>query len=96
MPGAHRHGDLRTCGATTIVSGQSSVFCNGKLWAVEGDPNTHGSGGLIATGSKVFINGKKVIVNSQDPANPDNRCPDEGGEHCSPDTAAGSGNVFCY
>jgi len=37
MPAAHRHDDLRVCGATTIVSGQGTVFVNGKLWAVEGD-----------------------------------------------------------
>lgn len=63
MPKVHRHGDSRFCGATTIVQGQSNVYVNGKLWAVEGDPNTHVLGNLISVvGSTVKINGKKVIV----------------------------------
>lgn len=96
MPGAHTHGMSRACGATTVVIGQSHVFVNGKLWAVEGDPNSHGNGALIASGSKVFINGKKVIVNAPDAAAPDNLCPPLGGQHCTPFTAQGSGNVKCY
>ena len=39
--GAHRQDDLRTCGAKTVVVGQSSVFVNNKLWAVEGDICDH-------------------------------------------------------
>jgi len=63
MGGAHRQDDKRTCGATTIVSGQSTVFVNGKLWAVEGDLDSHGHGDLVSViGSTVKINGKKVIV----------------------------------
>lgn len=64
MPGAHRHNDDRFCGATTIVTGQSSVFVNGRLWAVEGDKDTHCfMGDLIASyGAKnVYIEGKLVI-----------------------------------
>ena len=41
MPAAHRNGDLRTCGATTSVTGQSTVTVNGKLWAVLGDKDSH-------------------------------------------------------
>lgn len=96
MPGAHTHGMTRICGATTVVIGQSHVYVNGKLWAVEGDPNTHGNGALIASGSTVFINGKKVIVHAPDTASADNRCPPEGPPHCEPATAQGSGNVKCY
>lgn len=63
MPVAHRHSDFRACGATTVVSGQSSVFVNGLLWAVEGDENTHEEGPLLAVnGVTVFIEGKKVIT----------------------------------
>ena len=55
MPPIHRHGDSRVCGATTIVSGQSTVFANEKLVAVNGDPNSHGGGALIAGSKNVFI-----------------------------------------
>lgn len=63
MPGAHREDDTRYCSALTIAEGQSTVFVNGKLWAVENDPESHGEGRLISVvGSTVFIEGKKVIV----------------------------------
>jgi uncharacterized Zn-binding protein involved in type VI secretion len=66
-----------------------------KLWAVEGDPNSHGDGELIADGDSspgtVKINGKKVIVHKST-AEPDNL-----GHPLPPtDTAEGSGTVFCY
>lgn len=67
----HRHGDSRSCGATTIVIGQSSVFINGKLCSVEGDINTHGNGQLIASHSSFKINNKSVIVVG-DSSQPDN------------------------
>ena len=70
----HRHGDSRDCGAKTVVVGQSTVFVNGRLWAVLNDPNTHGNGELINTGTTVFIEGKPVIVVSPDPAKPDRLC----------------------
>lgn len=93
MPAAHRHGDSRACGATTVVSGQSTVFVNDKLWAVLDDPNTHGNGGLInTTGSTVFIEGKPVIVNGPDLAKVDNA----GHVGSQDQTAAGSSNVFAY
>lgn len=64
MPAVHRDGDHRACGAVTIVTGQSNVYMNGKLVAVEGDLCSHGHGALIASnnGSKLFINGKQVIT----------------------------------
>lgn len=64
MPAIHRNGDHRACGATTIVTGQSTVYVNGKLAAVEGDLCSHGGGALIANNnsSKIFINGKLVIT----------------------------------
>lgn len=96
MPAAHLHGDTRICGATTIVTGQSTVYVNGKLWAVDGDANSHGGGQLQASGSTVIINGKPVIVNAPDSASPDGLCPIPGGPHCAPATASGSGDVSAY
>lgn len=96
MPAAHRDGDPRVCGASTVVQGQSTVFVNGQLWAVNGDPNTHGAGGLINSGTTVFINGIPVIVHAADSAAPDNLCPILGPPHCAPATAGGSGDVFAY
>lgn len=96
MPAAHRDTDLRVCGATTTVVGQSTVSVNGLLWAVENDTCTHGNGQLNPSGSTVIIEGKPVIVHSPDDADPDNLCPVVGPPHCDPDTAAGSPNVFAY
>lgn len=90
MPQIHRNGDSRSCGATTIVEGNSTVFANGKLIAVRNDPNSHGNGRLINTGTTVFIEGKPIIVHSPDPATPDNA------DHPNPMTASGSLNVFAY
>jgi uncharacterized Zn-binding protein involved in type VI secretion len=91
MPKAHRDGDDRSCGAKTVVVGQSTVFVNGKLWAVLDDPNDHGNGQLInSSGSTVFIEGKPVIVHGADHAKPDNA------GHPDPMTAEGSGDVFAY
>lgn len=95
MPNAHTHGQSRICGATTVVTGQSTVYVNGKLWAVKGDPDTHGSGGLINSGTTVFISGKPVIVHAPDNASPDALCP-VGPLHCNPKTSQGSADVFAY
>lgn len=96
MSGVHLNTQLRTCGAATTVIGQTSVFIEGKLCAVDGDPNTHGNGQLIASGTFVTIEGKRVVVNKPDQAAPDNLCPVPGGPHCNPMTAEGSTFVFCY
>ena len=90
----HRHGDARACGATTIVSGQSTVFANSVLVAVNGDPNTHGAGNLVAGSNNVFINSIAVVNHSADGSAADNLCPSAGGTHCAPVTAAGSPDVF--
>lgn len=95
MTAAHRNTDARACGATTIVSGQSTVYVNGKLWAVDNDVNTDGGGGLNPAGTTVKINNLAVVVVG-DPADPDSLCPVPGGAHCNPYAAAGSGNVSCY
>lgn len=92
MSKAHRNNDERACSATTIVEGQSSVYVNGKLWAVQGDPNTHGEGGLIPSGHTVKINGKKVIVHKPDQADADLF----GHVGSLDETAGGSGSVFAY
>jgi hypothetical protein len=96
MPAAHRQFDGRSCGAITIVSGQGSVYVNNKLWAVDGDQNSHGAGGLRPSGSSVYVEGKLVIVNSPDSAAPDRLCPVVGGSHCAPSTSEGSGDVSAY
>lgn len=90
MPEAHRNNDNRNCGAKTVVQGQSTVYVNGKLWAVKGDPNTHGNGRLINTGTTVFVEGINVIVHTPDNANPDNA------DHNNPKTAEGSDDVYAY
>lgn len=65
MPGAHRHQDTRRCDGTTNVTGQTNVFVNNKLWAVEGDQClAHGPGGALRQiygAGNVYINNKKVI-----------------------------------
>jgi len=40
MPGVHRDTDPRICGCKTIVVGNSTVFANGLLVSVDGDPDT--------------------------------------------------------
>jgi uncharacterized Zn-binding protein involved in type VI secretion len=92
MADSHRHGDARTCGATTIVSGQNFVTIDGKLWSVEGDQDSHGAGQLIAGKGYITIGGKKIIVVG-DTASPDGLCGSDGGEHCSPKSSSGSGTV---
>lgn len=45
------------------MSGQSTVFVNGLLLAVENDQNSHGAGQLVSVSAgTIKINGKKVIV----------------------------------
>lgn len=95
MAKAHRNGDLRTCGATTVVTHQSSVYVNNKLWAVQSDQNTHGLGNLNALDTGVYIENKKVIVRSDD-ADADSLCPTQGGSHCDPDPSEGSDDVYAY
>lgn len=93
MSAVHRDGDSRTCGASTVAQGQSTVYVNGKLCAVSGDPNTHGAGNLIPSSSTVYVGGLLIIVNSPDSASPDALCPTLAGAHCAPSTSEGSPNV---
>lgn len=74
--------------------GQSSVFVNGRLWAVNGDPETHGAGYLKAIyGAKnVYIEDKLVICALGDAAGRDNH------DHPAPPTSplSHSTDVFVY
>ena len=90
MAAVHRQDDLRICGGKTIVTGQSTVSVNNKLWAVQGDENDHTGGALNPVGTTVTINNKKVVVVG-DPAAGDLL-------HPPPPTDAdtGSSNVSCY
>jgi uncharacterized Zn-binding protein involved in type VI secretion len=94
MSYAHKQGDLRNCGATTIVTGQTFVTIGGKLWAVQDDQDSHGAGGLIASKTFITINSKPIIVDG-DNAKPDNLCfvPGGGGNHCNPKAVSPSGFV---
>lgn len=93
MVDVHRHGDLRSCGATTIVSGQGFVYVDGQLWSVEGDNNSHGAGALIPGQiAAIYIGGKRVI-GVGDSASPDNLCIPLGGSHCSPSSTSGDAKV---
>ena len=91
MSDVHLDGDLRVCGATTVVSGQGSVYVNGKLWAVQGDQNSHTDGQLLASGTSVLIEGNMVIVHA-----PDQAADDVPGHGSDTRTAEGSDNVSCY
>lgn len=94
MPAIHRNTDPRVCGATTVASGQSTVFANGLLVSVNGDPNSHGGGALSAACKNVYAGGILVVNHSPEPAAPDSLCPILGEPHCNPVTAGGSPNVF--
>jgi uncharacterized Zn-binding protein involved in type VI secretion len=80
---AHRNGDLRDCGATTIVKGQNFVTVDGALWSVDGDDNSDGDGALHTSHSWITISGLGIIVVG-DVADPDDLCPIPGGAHCTP------------
>lgn len=75
MPGVHRNGDKRFCTGSTTVVGNSTVFVNNKLWAVEGDSCDHGDGALIAVyGPKnVYVQNKLVICAMGDAAGSDDK-----------------------
>ena len=91
---AHRHDDNRACGATTVVEGQSTVYVNGKLWAVDNDPNSHGAGNLDANDTEtIFIEGKPVVTHTPDPGKVNDNLLHTPSEVR---TAEGSPDVFGY
>ena len=92
MPGVHRDGDSRACGAATIAS-NPNVFVNNKLAAVDGNPNSHGGGALSASNPNVYIGNILVVIQGNGAA-PDALCPIPGGPHCAPSATSASGNVF--
>lgn len=91
MPGVHRNGDQRGCGAANRVVGQSTVFINNKLASVDNDPNSHGGGNLNASNPNVYINGKLVVIQSNS-ASSDSLCPLPG--HCNPHAVGCSGDTY--
>jgi len=93
MTAIHRNTDSRVCGATTTATGQGSVYANGLLVSVNGDPNTHGSGALNASTNEVYAEGI-MVVEVGDTAAADNLCPVPGGSHCAPSSSSGSGSVY--
>lgn len=97
MPQTHRNTDLRACGATTTVIGQTTVFVNNLLWAVDGDLSTHcdPKGPLDPSGSTVFVQGKNVVVVGDGFYAPDYQPPACIVVH-SPTAATGSPNVYAY
>lgn len=84
----HRHSDDRSCGATTVVSNQSTVTADGLLVSVEPDQNSHGGGALTSQANGVFIEGK-LVIRDGDPGAAD---PIPG--HVSTPASSGSGTVF--
>lgn len=86
----HRNTDSRGCGAKTTVVGQTTVFANQKLVAVNNDPETHGGGNLISvTNHRVYAENKKVIFL-------DDHASGDSADHDPPSTypTEGSPNVF--
>jgi hypothetical protein len=95
----HREGDLRQCGATTVVEGQSTVFANNMLVSVKDDPDSHGTGELLADNNDgtVFIGGKEVVLKDSN-AKPDNvwkrKQKSSRRKHKNPYAATASPNVY--
>lgn len=89
MSGVHRNTDSRACGATTGVTGQSTVYVNNKKVSVNGDPNSHGGGSLNASCNNVYAEGIEVVVEGNS-ASADALCPIPGGSHCSPSATGAS------
>jgi hypothetical protein len=68
-----------------------------KLWAVDGDKNTHGDGDLIPNhANNVYVEGKLVIVHGPDHSNPDALCIPVGPPHCDPMTDQGAPSTYAY
>lgn len=74
MPKAHRIGDQRMCGATTVSAGlNTNVFVNGVLAAVVGDLDSHNMLGALISQSPgtIKINGIPMIASIMDQGSPD-------------------------
>ena len=92
MPKAHTDTMARTCGAATIVTGQSSVTIGGKLWAVDQDSSNHNAGNLLPSATDVWIEGKLVIDENDTTYNADSFPHPVGGN----DAAEGFDDVTVY
>ena len=94
MPGAHRDQDGRKCGAKTIVTVNTSVKVNGKLWAIEDNECDHTGGPLKpVVGDSVKVHGVKVIVFGDEAKSPDNSGHNPTSETIPEEK---SDNVFAY
>jgi uncharacterized Zn-binding protein involved in type VI secretion len=82
----HRHNDSRACGATTLVTGQKTVYANGELVSVDQDPNTHDAGNLIAACNEVYVKSKKVVIVG-------NSASADSEKHSNPASSSGSPDV---
>ena len=91
MAGGHRHGDSRICGATTVVSINTSVFANDVLISVDGNANSHGNGALSASCNHLFVH-DTLVVDNGDSAAPDTLCASN--VHCNPSATSASTNVI--
>ena len=93
MPEVHRDRDARSCGASTNVVGNRTVYTNELLTSVYGDTNSHGGGALLATvnpGTVFIHNLEMVVVGSE--ANCDALLHCGGGDA----SASGSPNVYAF
>lgn len=63
------------------------------LVSVDQDLNDDGAGAISASQNTVFANNKAIIIVG-DLSAPDSKCPTENGNHCTPNSATGSSNVF--
>jgi len=95
MAAIHRDTDLRACGATTNVVGQSSVYVNGLLASVKNDPNSHRDGNLNANinDGTVFIENQLVVLLGSS-ASKDKKYITEGVPHNNPSATTASPDVF--
>ena len=91
MPGVHLNGYTRVCGAGTIATAKRVYSDGGKLWAINGDVNSHGGGALIAGSRRVFSNGQAIVNHTPDGSAADALCPAP--PHCAPVTAQGFSKV---
>ena len=93
MAGVHRNGDSRSCGATTVVSTNTTVFANGQLVSVNGNATSHGGGALSASSAHFYCH-DTLVVDNGDGAAADSLCPSAAGAHCGPSASSASTNVF--
>ncbi len=92
MPGVHLNGYTRVCGAGTIATAKRVYSDGDRLWAINGDVNSHGGGALVAGSRRVFSNGQPIVNHTPDGSAADALCPAP--PHCAPVTAQGFSKVI--